>query len=196
MNISDEMHQIEPFYLWDKYYDSSKDERSPFYGKEYNYEKYQDAIYGYYIDPSWDFIGSETLYLKLLFMDYDSQSAVIELLGEWNDTLHNDVMHLKRNIIDVLVNEGIKRFVLIGENVYNFHGSDDCYYEEWFEEIEDGWIAAVNFPEHVTSEWAVHNVDSYINYGGDLNIANWRTRKPINLITFVDQVVNHRISLV
>lgn len=190
------MHQIEPYHLWNKYYDSSKDERSPFFGKEYNYEQYNDTIYGFYINPGWDFIGSETLYLKLLYVDYTSGSVIIELMGEWNDTLHNDVMHMKRNIIDILIYEGIKRFILIGENVYNFHGSDDCYYEEWFEEIENGWISGVNFPEQVTSEWAVYNVDSYINYGGDLNIANWRTRKPTNLITFVDQIVNHRISLV
>jgi len=43
-------------------------------------------------------------------------------------------MHLKRNVIDVLVGERINKFILIGENVLNFHGSDDSYYEEWFED--------------------------------------------------------------
>ena len=65
------MHQIEPFYNWLKYYDSSADERSPFFGKIYSYDCYSEKIYGYYIDPSWDYFGSETLYLKLLFCDYE-----------------------------------------------------------------------------------------------------------------------------
>ncbi len=40
------MHDIEPYYNWLKYYDSSFDERSPFYGKEYNHDLYKDTIYG------------------------------------------------------------------------------------------------------------------------------------------------------
>ena len=55
------MHQIEPFHRWNKYYDVATDERSPYFGKQYNYELYTNTIYGYYIDPAWDYIGSETL---------------------------------------------------------------------------------------------------------------------------------------
>ena len=62
------MHDIEPYYSWVKYYDAASDDMSPFYGKEYNQDLYQDAIYNYYIDPNWDYIGSETLYIKLLFV--------------------------------------------------------------------------------------------------------------------------------
>ena len=179
------MHQIEPFFLWNKYYESSDDPKSPFFGKEYDFTSYQDTIYGYYIDPAWDFIGSETLYIKLLFVHYPTGTAVIEFIGEWNDTLHNDVMHLKRNIIDLLIAKNIKKFILIGENVYNFHGSDDCYYEEWLEEIEDGWITAIGFQDHVISEWKNYNIDAYINYGGQLNVPNWRARKPPELISYI-----------
>jgi hypothetical protein len=57
------------------------------------------------------------------------------MLGEWNDCLQNDVMFLKREVIDPMLQEGINRFVLVCENVLNFHGSDDSYYEEWFEDI-------------------------------------------------------------
>lgn len=60
------MHEIEPYYNWLKYYDSSFDERSPFFGKEYNHDLFQDTIYGYYIHPAWDSFESETLYLKIL----------------------------------------------------------------------------------------------------------------------------------
>ncbi len=190
------MHRIEPYNLWIQYYDSSSDDRSPFFGKEYNYNLYQDSIYGYYIDPAWDFIGSETLYVKVLFVDYEKNICILEFLGEWNDTLHNDIMHLKRNIIDHFIVEGINKFILIGENVYNFHGSDDCYYEEWFDEIDSGWISAVNFADHVTSEWSNFNVDQYINHGGKLDISNWRAKKPAFIVSYVNDVVNKRISLV
>jgi hypothetical protein len=147
------MHEIEPFYNWEKYYKAEVDLRSPFFGRQYA-EQYESTIYGYYIHPQWDYIGSETLYVKLLFVDYSRRFAVIELFGEWNDTLHNDIMHLKRVVLDKLVRYGINQFILIGENILNFHGSDDCYYEEWFEDVEeDGWIAAINFRDFVQEEW-------------------------------------------
>ncbi len=131
------MHNIEPYYTWLKYYDSSFDERSPFYGKEYNYDLLQDNIYGYYIHPAWDSFESETLYLKVLFTNYEKNFVIIEFIGEWNDAINNDIMLLKRNFIEVLMAEGISKFILIGENILNFHGSDDSYYEEWFEEAEE-----------------------------------------------------------
>lgn len=181
------MHEIEPFYNWEKYYVASDDERSPFFNVQYNFHQYTNDIYGYYIHPLWDYIGSETLYIKILYANYNEGFAVIEMFGEWNDTLHNDIMHLKRNVIDALVKESINKFILIGENILNFHGSDDCYYEEWFEEVEDGWIAAINFREFVYQEWRKFNLDSYINYGGSLEIDNWRTMNPK---TFFDQVAD------
>lgn len=187
------MHQIEPYFLWSKYYQPSNDRRSPFYGKEYDYTTYRDTIYGYYIDPGWDYIGSETLYLKILYADYQEQSAIIEMIGEWNDTLHNDVMHLKRNVIDPMLQQGIGRYVLIGENVFNFHGSDDCYYDEWFEDVEDGWIATIGFTDHVKDEWKHYQIDNYFNYGGDLEIKNWRTRKPQELLKQVDSIITKRL---
>lgn len=188
------MQDIEPFYSWEYYYNSAEDERSPFYGATYNFDLYTNQIYGYYIHPAWDFIGSETLYLKILFADYDAGFVILEFLGEWNDTLHNDVMHLKRNVLDHLLGEGIRKFILIGENVLNFHGSDDSYYEEWFEELEDGWIAAINFREHVISEWKKFNLDSYINYGGALEIDNWRTMLPQVLYEQVNKIITHRLN--
>jgi len=91
------MHEIQPFHRWLQYYDPASDELTPYHGKEYNYGIYSETIYGYYIDPAWDFMGSETLFLKILFSDYDLQYSIIEFIGEWNDAINNDVMHLKRN---------------------------------------------------------------------------------------------------
>lgn len=188
------MHNLEPFHSWLKYYDGAQDPLSPFHGKEYNYDLYSDTIYGYYIDPAWDFMGSETLYLKILFIDYEQQFAIMEFIGEWNDAINNDIMHFKRNIIDHLMLEGINKYILIGENILNFHGSDDCYYEEWFEEVEDGWIAAINFRDFILDEMKNYNIDSYINYGGTLQISNWRTFKPTHLFKIVDGLIMKRLN--
>ena len=188
------MHDIEPFYSWTKYYDSSQDERSPFFGKEYNYDQYSETIYGYYIDPAWDYFGSETLYLKILYADYDTGFVIIEFIGEWNDTINNDIMSLKRNIIEHLLGEGINKFILIGENIMNFHGSDDCYYEEWFEDVEDGWIAAVSFPDFIQEEFRKFKVDNYINMGGTLQVDRWRTMKPEIFYELVRQLIQRRLG--
>lgn len=190
------MHNIEPFYNWDKYYDVSSDENSPFYGKTYNYDLYSEAIYGYYIDPAWDFIGSETLYIKILYADYLRDFAVIEFIGEWNDAINNDIMHLKRNIIEFMEGNGINKYILIGENVLNFHGSDDCYYEEWYEEVDEGWIAAVNFRDFVVDEMEKYNLGSYIHFGGNLQILNWRTMQPQLFFDLVNSFIQRRISLI
>jgi hypothetical protein len=93
-----------------------------------------------------------------------------------------------------MVHEGIRKFVLIGENVFNFHGSDDCYYEEWFEDVEDGWIAAVNFQEHVIREMRQYNIDSYVNFGGQLDELPWRTYGPRKLFKVIDGLLERRLG--
>ena len=143
-------------------------------------------------------MGSETLYIKILFIDYDQGVAIIEFIGEWNDAINNDIMHFKRNIVDHFNYYNINKYIMIGENVLNFHGSDDCYYEEWYEEVDEGegWITALNFPRFIIDEWRNFNVDSYINYGGELEIKGWRTLKPLALFQKVDSIIHKRISLI
>ncbi|KPM47761.1 hypothetical protein [Jiulongibacter sediminis] len=194
------MHEIEPYDNWQKYYRAERDMRSPFYGREYGIY-YEDDVYGYYIDPRWDAIGSETLYCKILYADYALSACIIELFGEWNDTLHNDSMHFKRNVIDRLLLNGISKYILISENLLQFHGGDTDYYEEWFEEIEEvneasgpGWIAILNQRRHIEEEMTKYGIDYYINMGGTLQIENWRTAKPKQLIAVVDQLMNRRLG--
>ena len=139
-------------------------------------------------------MGSETLYIKVLFVDYTSGYSIIEFLGEWNDTLGNDIMHLKRNVIDSMVTNGITKFILIGENILNFHGSDDSYYEEWFDDVEDGWIAAVAFPDFIQSELKRYNIDSYVNMGGTLQIDRWRTLTPYMLCELTGRLIQRRLN--
>ncbi|MTI40463.1 hypothetical protein [Fulvivirga lutimaris] len=195
------MHEIEPYYNWLNIYNPAEDNRSPYFGKEYNYDLYTETIYGYYIDPAWDYIGSETLYIKILYADYELGYVIIEFIGEWNDAINNDIMNLKRNIIDHLLLQGISKFILVGESVFNFHGSDDSYYEEWFEDVEDtdnystpGWIAAVNFADFVAQEFMNFNIDSYLNMGGTLNISNWRTMRPKQFCAMVDNLIVKRLN--
>lgn len=188
------MHQIEPFSNWLAYYDSSNDEDSPFYGKEYNFDLYSETIYGYYIDPAWDSFGSETLYLKTLYADYEEGFVILEFIGEWNDTINNDIMTLKRDFLEMLMIKGINKFILIGENIFNFHGSDDLYYEEWFEEVEEGWIAAVSFPDFIQEEMRKYRIDCYINMGGTLQINQWRTLHPLKFYEVVKQLIQRRLN--
>jgi hypothetical protein len=189
------MHTIIPYHKWLQYYDPATDENSPFFGKEYNYDMYSDTIYGYYIDPAWDYMGSATLYIKVLFADYDEHFAIIEFIGEWNDAIENDIMTFKNNVINPMLREGINQFILIGENVFNFHGSDDCYYEEWFEDVENGWIVAVLFRDFIYQEWQKYGIDSYISYGGSLEILNWRTLSPHQFFEQVRKIMQYRLTI-
>ncbi len=187
------MHGIEPFYNWQKYYRAYEDKLSPFFNKEIN-EGFSNTLYEYFIHPDWDEIGSETLYVKVLMVNYVRGYAVIELLGEWNDALHNDVMYLKRYVIDHFIKRNIQKYILIGENILQFHGSDQEYYEEWLDYCEDGWIVAMGFRDFVIYEWKRYGIDCYFNYGGPLDIINWRTLKPDHLFTIVDSQMQKRLG--
>ena len=190
------MHTIEPYYRWKEYYDSVEDPYSPFFKQAYSEFSFTSAIYDHFIHPQWDNMGSPTLFLKILFADYDESIATIELIGEWNDCLHNDIMTFKRDVVEHMMLQGIKKFILIGENVLNFHPSDDCYYEEWFEEVEDedGWIVLLNFREHVLKEFQNANVDSYFVLGGKLNDISWRTLNPRHFCQVISGMVQKRLG--
>ena len=190
------MHSIEPYYNWRGLYIASEDERSPFFEREYSEFFFTDTIYNYCIHPQWDNIGSPTLYIKILFADYVDGFAIIELFGEWNDAIQNDIMVFKRDVIEYLMKEGIYKFIIIGENILNFHASDDCYYEEWFDEVEDeeGWIAMINFRRHVMEEFQTENLDYYFVLGGDLEEVAWRTFTPQQLFLNISNYVMRRLG--
>lgn len=188
------MHELEPFYNWRDDYIAAEDAESPFFGRIYNEFAYDKQIYNYLLHPQWDSFGSQTMYLKVLFVDYEDQYAIIELIGEWNDAIYNDIMLLKRELIDLMIAQGITQYILIGENVLNFHASDDSYYEEWFQDIEDGWIAGINFRQHIKEEMESHNIDYYINFAGTLDDIPWRTLKPRQLHALISQFLNRRLN--
>ncbi len=188
------MQELEPHYMWRHIYQAETDQHSPFYGKEYSEFYYTHAIYNFYIHPQWDSIGSPTLFIKILFIDYSTNTAIIELIGEWNDAINNDIMLLKRDIIEHLYDCGISNYILIGENILNFHSSDDSYYEEWWQEVDDldGYIALINFREHVLSEMQSTQLDHYLHFGGPLNDIEWRKLSPYQLTQNIHNYIHRK----
>jgi hypothetical protein len=172
---------------------AEEDERSPFFGRIYSEFEYSQTLYNYYIHPQWDEFGSKTLYMKILFADYEQQFAIIELLGEWNDAIENDIMTLRRDVTDLLYKKGISRFIFIAENVLNFHSSDDSYYEEWHEQLEDdnGWIVLINLPEQSQYDFKRARITHYINL---LELEQWRTLKPELIFQTIQHLMNKRLS--
>jgi hypothetical protein len=188
------MHDIEPYYNWRNLYIADEDERSPFFGREYSEFEFTSKVYNYVIHPQWDYIGSETLYVKILFVDYEKAYCIIELIGEWNDCLYNDIMFLYRNVIEYILEQGIKKFILIGENVLNFHYGEDDYYQEWFDSIEDGWIVCVNFQNHVVHEFEAGRIDYYMAMGGKFDNLPWRTILPQKLFMITEHLITRRLG--
>jgi hypothetical protein len=187
------MHYIEPFYNWRHIYVSEEDQRSPFFGQSYSEFEFTKTVYNYYIHPQWDEFGSRTLYLKVLIADYDEKYAIIELIGEWNDAIENDIMTLKRDVIDIFESQGISKFILIAENVLNFHSGDRDYYEEWYEEScdENGWVVCLNMPEQSQHDFKNAHLNRYVEL---MELDNWRTYKPFHLFKKIDTELSARLK--
>ena len=186
------MHDIEPYYRWREDYASEDDERSPFYGITYNFNEWKQ-IYNYVLNPLWDDFESNTLYLKILIADYEENYAIIELIGEWNDAVENDIRFLKRNVIESMIDNSISKFILMMDNVLNFHGDGDDYYAEWVEECQDafngGWIVMLNTFDHVAMELHDTRLDNYVHFGQDYNDFNWRQYPPKTVLRMVEELI-------
>lgn len=188
------MHDIEPHFGWRDYYTAEHDPKSPFFGRQYSEIYFTNTIYNYYIHPQWDEFGSNTLYLKILACNYSLHYCVIEFLGEWNDLLYNDIMFLYRDVVEPLLDQGIHYFILVGENVLSFHDDGDDYYQEWFDNIEDGWIVCLNFREHVIHDFVKARLDYYLAFGGKFDRFNWRGVLPDQLFQQIDELVMKRLN--
>ena len=182
------MQDIEPYFNWRHLYTAEEDEHSLFYEREYSEFEYSNTVYNYYIHPQWDEFGSRTLYLKQLYADYEKDFVILELLGEWNDAVENDIMTLKREVIDLLLAKGVRKFLLITENVLNFHSGDSDYYEEWQEEVSErgGWIAFINTPKQTLHDFRHSPMKHYIHF---LETPSWRTWLPEHFYEVVDNAM-------
>ncbi len=189
------MISLEPFYNWRSLYVASEDPRSPFYGNEYSEFYASNTVYDYFIHPQWDELGSPTLYLKVLFSDYNLGYSIIELIGEWNDAIGNDIMYFYQNVIELQLGEGINKFILIGENVLNYHSDISDYYEEWFDNLgEDGWIVGLNFRDHIIKEFIEAGIDYYVAFGGSFDETEWRNLFPDQLFEVIKLQMGKRLG--
>ncbi len=187
------MHNIEPYYNWRHIYVSEEDERSPFFGRVYSEFEFTQTVYNYFIHPQWDDFGSRTLYLKILLADYEEKYAVIEMIGEWNDAIENDIMELKREVLEKLMDEGIYKFILVAENVLNYHSDGLDYYEELNEEVKEqnGWVVCLNMPEQTQYDFKRAHLDRYVEL---IDLDNWRVYKPFHLFKKIDNEQKARLE--
>lgn len=193
------MHYIEPFFRWRDFYIASEDRDSPFFGREYSEFEFSNRLYNFYLHPQWDEIGSSTLYCKILFADYEEGYAIIELIGEWNDTLHNDVMFLQSNLTTPLERKGIHKFIFCCDNLLNYHApNEDDYYAEWAEALreEGGWAVLLNTRPHVVEELESGRIDNYLLFGEDYNEVIWQPHKPQVVYALIAALVNGQIQRV
>lgn len=185
------MHDIEPYFLWRDLYIGSEDNKCPFFGVINNEFSYSNKVYNYYIHPQWDSFDSITLYMKLLFVDYEEGYCIMEMIGEWNDAIENDIMYLKREVVDPLIKQGVHKFVLLNEYVFNFHGSENDYYDEWYEDVKDegGWICMINCLDHVVDEMKRAQLQFFVHFGSKFNNINWRKMNPMILYETILQKI-------
>lgn len=114
--------------------------------------------------------------------------AFIELIGEWNDIIENDIETLKGTIIEHLISKKIYKFIFIGENVLTYHGDRNDYYAEWFEDVNEfgGWISFINFSEHTIQDFKQENIHHFVHF---FEIENWRTIQPELLFQTIDNMI-------
>ena len=81
------------------------------------------------------------------------------------------------------------------DNVLNYHGSDDDYYAEWAEEVQEdgGWIALLNVRLHVEQEMHDSRLHHYLKFGEDYNDLLWRSQKPQVVFSLVEVMVSGKV---
>ena len=92
-----------------------------------------------------------------------------------------------------LFGEGITKFILVAENVLNFHSSDREYYQEWFDEVtdENGWIVALNMPEATQYDFRKKKLNYYVEL---MELPNWRVFKPEHLFNRINEQISKRLN--
>ena len=87
----------------------------------------------------------------------------------------------------------LTHFIFIAENVLNFHSSDDSYYEEWREQLEDdnGWVVILNMPEQSKYDFKRARLTHYVEL---VEMEQWRTLKPELIYQTIQQFINMRLK--
>ena len=92
------------------------------------------------------------------------------------------------------MSEGIIKFILIAENVFNDDRIHKDYYEELYDELseEDGWAVLINFNPAAQHDFLLRKLNRYIEL---LEMEAWRTYKPEHFFQFIDQKLSQRLEL-
>ncbi len=116
------------------------------------------------------------------------------MIGEWNDAIENDIMELKREVLEKFMDEGIHKFILIGENVLNFHSDGKDYYEELHEVVSEhnGWVVCLNMPEQTQYDFRRAQLNRFVELK---ELDNWRTYKPFHLFKKIDGELSARLDM-
>ena len=87
-----------------------------------------------------------------------------------------------------MIDKGIYKFILIGENVLTFHSDGNDYYEEWYEDVKDegGWIVGINFLPQAIDDFTKARITYYMMF---MEVDNWRTLKPEHFFQKIDNEV-------
>lgn len=190
-----DLHHIEPFYGWLNIYSHETDERSPFHEVEHNLFQYDRSVNRIPAHPLWDDIGSESLLVKILYADYQLGYAIIELFGEWNDLFDNDFKLLAENCLTYLIDHGIRRFIMVCENVFHVYPDSDDYYQAMYEELDDdGWMCILRAREEVWEEMNEYQVAHYFYQSPLLDELPWRKLKPYQLFHLVETRMQQVLS--
>jgi len=181
------LHDLEPYYGWLSLYSTHTDPNSPFHEVEHNQFYYDRSINNIPAHPQWDTIGSESLLLKILYANYLQGYAIIELFGEWNDLFDNDFKLLAENCLTFLIDAGIKKFILLCENVFHVYLDADDYYQALSEELEDeGWVFLLRARPNVLAEFEAYGISSYFMWSPTFDELRWRKLKPTQLYQLID----------
>ena len=182
-----ELIDIEPYFGWLNLYHHEQDPNSPFHEVEHNQFYFDRSINNIPAHPLWDHFGSESLLLKILFIDYEKGFAIIELFGEWNDLFLNDFKLLAENCLTYLIDAQVHKFILICENVFHMYLEGDDYYQALAEELEEGWLCALRLREEAKEEMEAYGIAPYFYWNAQLDEFAWRTLKPHQLFQLVDR---------
>ena len=102
-------------------------------------------------------------------------------------------MELKREVLEKFMDEGIFKFILVGENVLNFHSDGKDYYEELYDEVSDesGWVVCLNMPEQTQYDFKKAHLNRFVEL---MELDNWRTYKPFHLFRKIDSAISNRLA--
>ena len=74
----------------------------------------------------------------------------------------------------------------------NFHSSDDSYYEEWREQLEDtgGWVVIIDMPAQSQYDFKQARLTNYVEL---VDFPQWRTLKPDIIYQQIDDMMIKRL---